>query len=563
MQNLHRRSANHVRLVAGSVGEIVEQESSGVLWDTSARVRVIVDISKPLRRVQKISLGRSEALIEIKYERLPTFCYVCGRIGHIERDCLELGEEERGEERQWGSWLRASPRRGRQKIEEEAKKFLSCARNISFESPRPDSQVGKGSFSAVLEQRVEAVVFSPELVSAKVPIATMEGLVSPHVSFPKVLTDALGLRGGSDISCLENSGFPSATGEGVRAHLSTPNLSRRDKEGGGGVITGGDGGEGEVGVNNGMHEGPQGVSGVLSGDIAPPNGAGSFLAEVDSTLLRCVNRNVSFPMVASFEVGKGGGIKGGKKGRGGKKIVGREFQKQRRGGGICKDEGRCDKRKMGDDMVVDDEKDGLEGGDAVFVEEERQAVLDIPLPQSWRGDSCYWWPTSDGIYTVRSGYWLGRMGKLRTWELFHGDGDRDIWSLVWKVDGPPKLRHFLWRACKGSLGTMSVLYRRHIRSSSRCPVCGVVDETIMHTLFECKSAVDIWRQWEMSSVLVAAPTGSFAQRFMWLAAKLDTTQLASFASLVWAAWFCRNKQSNLLILEYEGIKWAILNWHAR
>lgn len=108
---------------------------------------------------------------------------------------------------------------------------------------------------------------------------------------------------------------------------------------------------------------------------------------------------------------------------------------------------------------------------AVFVEDERQAVLDIPLPQSCRGDSRYWWPTSDGLYTVRSGYWLGRMGKIRTSELFHRDGERDIWSLVWKVDGPPQLRHFLWRSCKGSLGTMSVLHSRHIRNSSECSVC--------------------------------------------------------------------------------------------
>lgn len=183
----------------------------------------------------------------------------------------------------------------------------------------------------------------------------------------------------------------------------------------------------------------------------------------------------------------------------------------------------------------------MEAVSAAVVEEDRQAVLDIPLPQSWRADSRFWWPTSDGIYTVRSGYWLGQMGKLRTWELFNGQGVRDLWSLVWKVEGPPKLRHFLWRACKGSLGTMSVLHRRHIRSSSECSVCGYGDETIMHTLFECKYALEIWKHSELSGLLVNAPALSFEQRFVWLVDKVDREQLSTFASLTWATWFCRNK----------------------
>lgn len=53
-----------------------------------------------------------------------------GVLGHIERDLLSITEEEREEEKQWGSWLRASPRRGRIKMEEEVKSFRSCARNL-------------------------------------------------------------------------------------------------------------------------------------------------------------------------------------------------------------------------------------------------------------------------------------------------------------------------------------------------------------------------------------------------------------------------------------------------
>ncbi|XP_048494306.1 uncharacterized protein LOC125494668 [Beta vulgaris subsp. vulgaris] len=43
-------------------------------------------------------------------------------------------------------------------------------------------------------------------------------------------------------------------------------------------------------------------------------------------------------------------------------------------------------------------------------------------------------------------------------------------------------------------------------------------------------------------LLLEAPTTSFVDRLVWLAEKLNKDALSSFASLAWAAWFCRNKE---------------------
>ncbi|XP_056697114.1 uncharacterized protein [Spinacia oleracea] len=72
---------------------------------------------------------------------------------------------------------------------------------------------------------------------------------------------------------------------------------------------------------------------------------------------------------------------------------------------------------------------------------------------------------------------------LGEWELFNRAGESELWEVVWDLGGPPKLSHFLWRACKGSLGAMDVLYRRRaIRPSSNCGVCGHSEKTILHAV---------------------------------------------------------------------------------
>lgn len=153
------RSESYVRRIGGCIGDVLEVESDGVQWDRSARVRILLDIKKPLRRVQRISLkDGSTVLVDVKYERLPTFCYACGLIGHIERDCLVNQEEDGNEGKQWGSWLRASPRKGRLKQEEETRIFLRTAKSLFFEKPS----------SAITEAAREPVVTVDEEVGSGV-----------------------------------------------------------------------------------------------------------------------------------------------------------------------------------------------------------------------------------------------------------------------------------------------------------------------------------------------------------------------------------------------------------
>ncbi|KAL0437567.1 UNVERIFIED_CONTAM: hypothetical protein Sradi_0464600 [Sesamum radiatum] len=89
----------------------VDMDNSMDLWGASMRIRVSLDITKPLRRVLKLKTTmRDELLITFTYEKLPNFCYICGRLGHLSEACeMQLSEDfvDPGNNTPYGAWLRA------------------------------------------------------------------------------------------------------------------------------------------------------------------------------------------------------------------------------------------------------------------------------------------------------------------------------------------------------------------------------------------------------------------------------------------------------------------------
>ncbi|XP_074366501.1 uncharacterized protein LOC141707310 [Apium graveolens] len=82
------------------------------IWRESMRIRIQVDVRKPLKRKKKIcKRDGSKCIVNCKYERLGDFCFTCGMLTHTDRFCKKNmggGQEALGE---WGGWLRAPPRR--------------------------------------------------------------------------------------------------------------------------------------------------------------------------------------------------------------------------------------------------------------------------------------------------------------------------------------------------------------------------------------------------------------------------------------------------------------------
>lgn len=82
-------------------------------WRECMRIRIKIDVRKPLKRRKKIMRKNgTEVIVNCKYERLREFCFTCGLVSHTDRYCGKLLEntEEVGEN-EWGVWLKAPPRR--------------------------------------------------------------------------------------------------------------------------------------------------------------------------------------------------------------------------------------------------------------------------------------------------------------------------------------------------------------------------------------------------------------------------------------------------------------------
>lgn len=62
--------------------------SEEVGWGKSLRVKVVINLLKPLARGRMLNLQSKKVWISFQYERLPRFCFQCGVIKHGPEGCL-------------------------------------------------------------------------------------------------------------------------------------------------------------------------------------------------------------------------------------------------------------------------------------------------------------------------------------------------------------------------------------------------------------------------------------------------------------------------------------------
>lgn len=72
--------------IGASLGVVkdVDVTDDVVGWGRCLRIRVLLDLTKPLDRGRALTLNGKTIWVRFKFEKLPPFCYSCGRMIHTQ-----------------------------------------------------------------------------------------------------------------------------------------------------------------------------------------------------------------------------------------------------------------------------------------------------------------------------------------------------------------------------------------------------------------------------------------------------------------------------------------------
>jgi hypothetical protein len=166
-----------------------------------------------------------------------------------------------------------------------------------------------------------------------------------------------------------------------------------------------------------------------------------------------------------------------------------------------------------------------------FIPVEAEKILQIPILTPMEEDQICWQGTTDGNYTVKSGY-----NAQIDWNYYnsnHGQTSNNnkeahMWKKLWNTKVPPKQIHLIWRILNNAIPTKPNLITKGILCDSLCPRCNKATESIDHTFLHCDWVSQLW----FCSPLTITTTNIQCQSFCeWLKYMLIHTDKESFQQI--------------------------------
>ncbi|XP_035544636.1 uncharacterized protein LOC118348020 [Juglans regia] len=178
---------------------------------------------------------------------------------------------------------------------------------------------------------------------------------------------------------------------------------------------------------------------------------------------------------------------------------------------------------------------------SIFSEEEADLIISIPLSKRDVDDRMIWGPSKKGIFSVKSAYHLEESrSRVSKGESSEQNGLGKLWKSIWRLNIPGSTKNFLWKAGNNLLATRKNLRSKRIVEDSRCPICLQEEETVMHVLWQCPAANDVWSGSVISVQKWRVGEGDLLGLLEELTEKLSIGDMEEVAVVLRGLWLRRN-----------------------
>ena len=107
------------------------------------------------------------------------------------------------------------------------------------------------------------------------------------------------------------------------------------------------------------------------------------------------------------------------------------------------------------------------------------------------------------------------------------------WGKICKLNVPPKVCTFLWKACSGCLPTWENLDKKQVRVEAIYELCCHHFEITSHVLWECPFARNVWALFKGTIQKCINDTSDFFLLFKLMQQKLSPLELEEWAITAW------------------------------
>ncbi|KAJ0090238.1 hypothetical protein Patl1_13669 [Pistacia atlantica] len=154
-------------------------------------------------------------------------------------------------------------------------------------------------------------------------------------------------------------------------------------------------------------------------------------------------------------------------------------------------------------------------------------VCQIPISVFNRPNKLVWRCSQNGLFSVRSAYHLQVESQLSSrGQSSSVANENKKWKNLWKLPITNAEKLFLWKACQDILPTKCNLVKKRVIEDPFCPFCCSKEKDVLHALWGCAVAKDIWSSCSLNFQKMNDNFINFRELVMFFLSELEEKHLA-------------------------------------